>query len=387
KRLVIGLMSGTSVDGVDAALIETDGKSAKLLGFDTTPFPDDVRNRIFELFDPKNATVDKVGTMNVLLGEIYADCSISLAKKCGYKISDISLIGSHGQTIYHAPERTIDNGYSIAYTVQIGEGSVIADRTGIPCVSDFRPADIAAGGQGAPLVPFAESILYGSDVSGIMLQNIGGIGNVTVLPRSCRPDEIYAFDTGPGNMIIDALISDHTSGKQKYDANGAIAFSGKVDGGLLEFMYSDGYIDKEPPKSTGREYYGADYVKKILAYSKKSGILFEDIVATATYFTCFAIERSYELFIKPKTECDTLVVGGGGAHNITMMSMLSELMAQHGIAVKTQESLGYSSDAKEAVAFALLADYAYRGQYNNLPSATGADHYAVLGKISYGKAL
>ena len=210
-RHVVGMMSGTSVDGVDAALVEISGTDSepkvKLLAFENKPYPPQVREKIFSLFTPANATVDKVGYMNFLLGEIYAKSALSVIEKAGMKPEEIDVIGSHGQTIWHAPIPESPDGIPVAYTVQIGEGSVIAERTGILTVSDFRVADMAAGGQGAPLVPFSEYLLYRREKETILLQNIGGIGNMTVMPAGAKPRDVFAFDTGPGNMIIDAVIS------------------------------------------------------------------------------------------------------------------------------------------------------------------------------------
>ena len=229
-RRVVGMMSGTSVDGVDAAVVEIGGSAAapqvKLLAFENRPYPPAVREQIFRLFQPQSATVDRVGYMNFLLGELYASAARSVIEKAGLRPGDIDLIGSHGQTIWHQPEICEKDGYPIRYTVQIGEGAVIAGRTGIPTVSDFRVADMAMGGQGAPLVPFSEYLLYRREDETILLQNIGGIGNMTVMPAKAKPEEVYAFDTGPGNMIIDAVTAAVTGGKQTFDEGGRLGGSG-----------------------------------------------------------------------------------------------------------------------------------------------------------------
>ena len=244
-RRVVGLMSGTSVDGIDAAVVEIGGTDeapeVRLIAFEDRPWPEQVREQIFPLFRPETATVDKIGYMNFLMGEIYAQSVASVVEKAGLTLADIDLIGSHGQTIWHAPEVCDKDGFPVIFTVQIGEGSVIAARTGVPTVSDFRVADMAVGGQGAPLVPFSEYLLYRRPGETILLQNIGGIGNMTVLPGDEGPEAVYAFDTGPGNMIIDAVVSALTGGEKTYDAGGAMASEGKVDQELLAMLQQDPY--------------------------------------------------------------------------------------------------------------------------------------------------
>ena len=258
---VVGMMSGTSVDGVDAALVEITraggAPKVKLLAFENLPYPADVRPRVFELFRPETSTVDRIGYMNFLLGELYARAALRVIEKAGLTRADVDLIGSHGQTIWHEPEAQTRDGFPIRYTVQIGEGAVIAARTGIPTVSDFRVADMAVGGQGAPLVPFSEYLLYRREDESILLQNIGGIGNMTVLPAGATMDQVFAFDTGPGNMIIDAVAAAISGGRLKCDLNGEIAARGKVDRELLSRLQEDEYYARKPPKTTGRERFGA----------------------------------------------------------------------------------------------------------------------------------
>lgn len=385
-RHVVGMMSGTSVDGVDAALVEISGTDSepkvKLLAFENKPYPSQVREKIFSLFTPANATVDKVGYMNFLLGEIYAKSALSVIEKAGMKPEEIDVIGSHGQTIWHAPIPESPDGIPVAYTVQIGEGSVIAERTGILTVSDFRVADMAAGGQGAPLVPFSEYLLYRREKETILLQNIGGIGNMTVMPAGAKPRDVFAFDTGPGNMIIDAVISAVTGGKKTYDAGGETAAKGKVCNALLDILKEEPYYRQPLPKTTGREHFGVQYTEKILSWWKENPILVEDLLATVTDLTAYSIADAYERYVLPKYRASEIIVGGGGSYNATLLRFMKERFAPHGVAVRTQEDLGLSSDAKEAVAFALMADCCMRGKANTLPSVTGAEHPAVMGKIS-----
>ena len=385
-RHVVGMMSGTSVDGVDAALVEISGTDSepkvKLLAFENKPYPPQVREKIFSLFTPANATVDKVGYMNFLLGEIYAKSALSVIEKAGMKPEEIDVVGSHGQTIWHAPIPESPDGIPVAYTVQIGEGSVIAERTGILTVSDFRVADMAAGGQGAPLVPFSEYLLYRREKETILLQNIGGIGNMTVMPAGAKPRDVFAFDTGPGNMIIDAVISAVTGGEKTYDTGGETAAKGKVCNALLDILKEEPYYRQPLPKTTGREHFGVQYTEKILSWRKENPIPVEDLLATVTDLTAYSIADAYERYVLPKYQASEIIVGGGGSYNATLLRFMKKRFAPHGVAVRTQEDLGLSSDAKEAVAFALMADCCMRGKANTLPSVTGAQHPAVMGKVS-----
>ncbi|HIW31913.1 MAG TPA: anhydro-N-acetylmuramic acid kinase [Candidatus Paenibacillus intestinavium] len=387
-KYVVGLMSGTSVDGIDAAVIEVTtahvGERAiavRLLAFENTPFPENVRNQIFELFNPENATIDKVGKMNMWLGELYADAALSIIKQSGLQPSQIAAIGSHGQTIYHAPEAHYVDDYNLHCTVQIGDGAVIANRTAISTVTDFRVADMAMGGQGAPLVPFTEYLLYTNEAQTLLLQNIGGIGNITVLPAKALPSDVFAFDTGPGNMIIDGLISELFE-PMTMDVGGEIAAQGTIIDELLCWLKEDEYYTQELPKSTGRERFGKQYVAKIIAMMKANDWKATDVIATATYLTAWSIADSYERYIAPKHIAQRLLIGGGGSYNSTLLLNLRQLFAPHQVEVLTQEDIGGNSDAKEAIAFALLAYYTMEGLANNIPQVTGASAPVVMGKIS-----
>lgn len=385
-RRVVGMMSGTSVDGVDAALVEIDESGAstrvKLLAFENRPYPEAVREEIFRLFRPETSTVDKIGYMNFLLGEIYAESALSVIEKAGLAVSDVDFIGSHGQTIWHEPVPCDKDGIPVRYTVQIGEGSVIAERTGLPVVSDFRVADMAAGGLGAPLVPFSEYLLYRREDETLLLQNIGGIGNMTVMPAAAKPEEVYAFDTGPGNMIIDAVICALTGGAQTMDAGGAFGAKGTVHEELLSLLSQEPYYTLPLPKTTGRELFGTQYTAKILDWQKAHRIPEADLVATVTDLTAWSIASAYEQYVLPRYQASKLIVGGGGSYNRTLLEFLRRRFAPYGVTVQTQEDLGLSSDAKEAVAFAILADRCMQGLPNTLPSVTGARKPAVMGKIS-----
>ncbi|KIL37602.1 anhydro-N-acetylmuramic acid kinase [Cohnella kolymensis] len=388
RRYAVGLMSGTSVDGIDAALVEFNGVSGqpphvRLIAFENTPYPAKVREEIFSLFDPKTATVDRVGRMNVWLGELYAEAALSVIAKAGLDRRNIAVIGSHGQTIYHSPEIQHTDGYDLHYTVQIGEGAVIAARTGVTCVSDFRVADMAVGGQGAPLVPFTEYLLYREAEHTLLLQNIGGIGNVTVIPAGCTPEQVYAFDTGPGNVLIDGLVSRLYPGEKTMDTGGAIAQKGSVNADLLQLLQQEAYYGLPLPKSTGRELFGSSYIDRLLSYKHEHGISAEDLVATVTMLTAWSIGDAYRRFIRHRDPSQLMIVGGGGSYNPVLMQFLKQQMAPMDVQVRTQEEVGHNSDAKEAIAFALLADYTINKLPNNLPSATGAQRPVIMGKISY----
>lgn len=385
-RRIVGLMSGTSVDGIDAALVELSGAqdapSVRLLAFEDRPFPDAVRSGIFELFDPVKATVDKLGRMSYVLGELYAEAALSVIRAAGLSPSEVDAVASHGQTIWHSPDEVQFCGQNARCTVQIGEGAVIAQRTGLVTVSDFRVADLAAGGQGAPLVPFTEYLLYRSTKRTRLLQNIGGIGNMTVLPAGCAPEDVYAFDTGPGNMLIDAVVSAATEGRERYDRGGAMAARGHVDERLLDQLRAEPYYTLPLPKSTGRELFGTQYAERIFVWGREHGLSWEDLAATATELTAWSIADAYERYVLPKYKAAELLVGGGGSYNKTLLGRLAARFERFGVEVKTQEDLGFSSDAKEAVAFAILGDRCLAGLSNSLPGVTGAANASVMGKIS-----
>lgn len=386
KRLAVGLMSGTSVDGIDAALVEIEGhgedKKVKLLFFKNTPFPQSIRKKIYVLFDPRKSTVDKLGYMNFLLGEYFARAALAVIDEAGVNKNDVDFIASHGQTIWHEPKIDQSDGIPIRYTVQIGEGAVIADRTGIPTISDFRVADVAAGGLGAPLVPFTEYLIYRKKDETILLQNIGGIGNMTVLCKNAKPEDVYAFDTGPGNMIMDAVMLAATKGKKPFDKNGEAALKGKVCDELLSELKKDPYYRLSLPKSTGREYFGGQYTAKILEYGRKHMLSLDDLEATSVELTAWSIADAYEHYVLPRYPAQKLIVSGGGSYNPALIKAVSIQMEKYKVKVLMQEDLGMNSDAKEAVAFAIMGDGFMEGRSNTLPSVTGARHAAIMGKLS-----
>lgn len=377
SRLVVGLMSGTSADGIDAVLtrITGSGLSTKVdqLGFHFLPFDNATRQAVLNICTGEHGGTREVCLLATHLGMLYARAVHELLRKTG--TDRIDLIGCHGQTVYHIPENTDYLNTVIRGTLQIGDPSFLAEEFSCPVVSDFRIRDMAAGGLGAPLVPYTEFLLYRSETEDVALQNIGGIGNLTLLPAGCTLDEVTAFDTGPGNMVMDALAMMITEGKQNYDDGGRLAASGTVIPELLQWMLDDPYLKKEPPKTTGREYYGSEYVQKLLSAGNHSLV---DTLATATAFTAETIALSLRRFAPRLPQ--RLVIGGGGSRNPTLLRFLQEALPE--VNVQTQEDLGLDSDAKEAVAFAVLANEALFGISNNAPSATGAKHGVVMGRIN-----
>lgn len=377
SRLVVGLMSGTSADGIDAVLTRITGAGlttkVEQLGFYFQPFDAATRQAILDICGGGVGGTREICLLGTHLGRLYAEAVRELLMRTGTE--KVDLIGNHGQTVYHIPEDTPYLGTTIRGTLQIGDPSYLAEEFGCPVVSDFRIRDMAAGGLGAPLVPYTEFLLYRSETEDVALQNIGGIGNVTLLPAGCALDEVTAFDTGPGNMVMDALVSRLTDGKQSYDDGGRLAASGKVIPELLNWMLEDPYLAKEPPKTTGREYFGREYVEKLLAFGDYPLV---DILTTATAFTAQSIALSLRRFA-PRLPA-RLVVGGGGSRNPTLLRFLQEALPE--VKVQIQEDLRLDSDAKEAVAFAILANEALFGICNNAPSATGAKHGVVMGRIN-----
>lgn len=374
RRLVAGLMSGTSLDGIDVALVWLEGQGTatkvELLYFDTVPYSSEMRQQILASCDSKQSTVEQICSLNFLLGEKFAEALETVCQAAGISVQALDLIGSHGQTIYHIPGQS---------TLQIGEAAILAEKTGVITVADFRVRDVAAGGQGAPLVPYTEYLLYRSSSNTRLLQNIGGIANVTVLPVGGDAVSVWAFDNGPGNMLIDYAVRRLTSGQAAYDCNGKMASQGKVHQRLLQELLNHPYFKQKPPKTTGREMFGQSYAENILQ-SFWAQVTPEDIVATLTYFTARTIADSYKQFILPCQAVDEVIIGGGGSHNQTLLNMLQQELPN--ILVQCQEDLGLSSDAKEAVAFAILANETISGLANNLPRVTGASHPVVMGKIS-----
>ena len=391
SRLALGLMSGTSVDAIDVALvriappirkkISQNALRARLENFVTVPFPSGVRAEVLRIAEGARVSPGEISQLNFRLGHAFGEAALRACRKFRVDLSGLSVIGSHGQTIFHQGRPSRFLGENISSTLQIGEPAVIAAITGVPTVGDFRPADMAVGGQGAPLVPFGDYLLYRDPRRGRAVLNIGGIANVTVIPKAAAPHSVIAFDTGPGNMVIDALVHHYTNGRRSFDAEAQMACQGQMLPALANSLLAENYFRQAPPKSAGREQYGKAYVEKILAWGRRHRARPEDLVRTATIVTALSIADALNRWVLPRTKLAQLIVSGGGARNPLILAQLSAALG--GIEVVTTESLGLPGDAKEAFIFALLADETLHGRPSNLPSATGARRPALLGKICY----
>ncbi len=360
---VAGIMSGTSLDGIDVAVVEIRGRAAiRPVAFSTSSYPKDVREAILAVSN-RTCHTSQISRLNFRLPELYAAAMRKLCQRSGLPLESVELIGCHGQTIFHEGSRS---------TLQIGDGSVLAELTGVPVVSDFRSRDMAAGGQGAPLVPYFDYAFFRHARRTREAENIGGIANITVIGPRATLEEVVAFDTGPGNMVMDQLVSRHTGGREAMDRGGKLAAAGRIDRPLLAALLKAPFYRRRQPKSAGREQYGDEFVDRF------AGLEIADAVATATALTAATLVRGIALATDSP---DDVIVGGGGAHNPQLMALLAaHLPASR---VTTTNEFGIDSDAKEAIAFALLAHATWRHQPSNVPSATGARHAAILGKISY----
>ncbi len=375
---IAGIMSGTSLDGIDVAVIDTGARAeVKLIAFRSRPYPERVRSELLAVSN-NVAHTGALARLNFLLGELYARAVIDTCRRGGVPLESVDLIGCHGQTVFHdsAPTRFLR--FEVPSTLQLGEAAVLAERTGIPVVSDFRPRDMAAGGKGAPLVPFVDYRLFRHPQRSRIALNIGGIANLTAMPADATPRQVLAFDTGPGNMVIDALVEIHTRGAQRFDRGGRIAASAKPDPALLSALLRDRYYGAPPPKSAGREQYGREFVERLLA-SKRP---LPELIATATALTAATVALGIDRFVRRKMKPDELIVSGGGAHNPAIMAQLAAFLPD--VAVCTSSDYGIDLDAKEAIAFAILAQETWRCRPSNIPSATGARRAVVLGKITPG---
>ena len=395
SMVVAGVMSGTSADGVDVAVCRVSPASVKggmprvkLLGHVGMGYPKDVRAAVLGAMDADAISVAELSRLNWRLGEVYADAVVKAQEKVGAKVG---LVGCHGQTVYHqgAPDKYL--GKVLRATWQMGEAAVIAERLRVPVVSDFRPADLAAGGQGAPLVPMLDYCMFRSAKVSRVLQNLGGIGNLTAIPAGAGADGAMAFDTGPGNMVIDACM--RRLYEREFDRGGVVARSGNVLRDVVKKILEEGYFSALPPKSCGREQFGEAFVSRFVAMCRKTGgreDRDEDVVATATALTAASIVDAYRRFVwghvgkaAPLSPVE-FVVAGGGAKNDVLMGMLREGLEPLKVKVRMMEELGVPAQAKEAVAFALMAWLSWNGLPGNVPAATGARRAVVLGKVSRG---
>lgn len=408
---VAGVMSGTSADGINVAIVRigtkrsgSRGKSKQvagssgrerplhtILGYAEYPYPKKVRAAVLAAMNAERASVADLARLNSHLGELYADAVLTTQRRFRLKVD---LVGCHGQTLYHQAETARYLGCGVSTTWQTGEAAVIAARVGIPVVSDFRPADMAAGGKGAPLVPYLDYLWFRDTRRGRIVQNIGGIANLTAIPAGAAAEDVTAFDTGPGNMAIDAVMEKLFA--QPFDRDGRIAASGEVIKPVVTSILRRPFFRKVPPKTAGREEFGREFVAEFLRACGR--VRNQDVVATATALTARSIVEAVRRFVmlnptsrkrgeKWGTPISSsfreMIVSGGGANNATLMTMLAELLAPMGIVVRFSDEFGLPSVAKEAVAFAVLAYETWHRRPSNVPSATGAKHAAILGKISY----
>jgi anhydro-N-acetylmuramic acid kinase len=396
--IVAGVMSGTSADGINVAVVRmsqggrrgtaksggqecppytgVSAASIELLGHAEFVYPAAVRRAVLAAMNSRQASVPDLTRLNFLLGELYADAVLAAQKQLRVKAE---LVGCHGQTLYHQGTAAAFLGRRLAVTWQTGEAAVIAARAGIPVVADFRPADMAAGGKGAPLVPYLDYMLYRDASIGRIAQNIGGIANLTAIPSGASLDDIIAFDTGPGNMVMDALTEELFS--KPFDRDGKIAASGRVLDDVVSNFLRRSFFRQKPPKTAGREDFGREFTKEFLRACRKANKA--DVIATATAFTAQSIRYALERFVSPKGDYSELIVSGGGARNPTLMAMLANQMRDLGLQLRSSDEFGIPSEAKEAVAFAVLAFETWNRRPSNVPSATGANRPAVLGKVSY----
>ena len=377
--IVAGVMSGTSADGVNVALVRLQGRGLRtrleLLVHREYPYPARIRSAVLAAMNSKRTSVADLARLNFRLAEVYAEAVRDTARESGFACD---LIGCHGQTIYHQGEPESYLGSAISATWQTGEGSVLAARLQVPVVSDFRPADMAAGGKGAPLVPFLDYLLFRHARRGRILQNIGGIGNLTAIPAGATPEQVIAFDTGPGNMVIDALAKE-LFGKP-FDRDGALAARGVADRQVLATLLRAPFFRRTPPKTAGREQFGREFVSRFLGLCR--GLGKHDTMATATALTAESIAASVRM-VSQAARFHDFFISGGGTRNRSLMTMLGDRLAAMQMRVSTTDEQGLPSEAKEAVAFAVLAYQTWHRQPSNIPSATGALRPAILGKISH----
>ncbi|HLW60371.1 MAG TPA: anhydro-N-acetylmuramic acid kinase [bacterium] len=379
-KQIVGIISGTSADGITAAVVAVTDRVGKppavaLRGWKTTPYPAEVRRRVVDLFT-EPATTQRTASLHYLLGELFADAAVAAIGVAGVAAPAVDLIASHGQTVAHVAVPDPADPWDRAATMQLGEAAVIAERTGRPVVADFRAADMAAGGTGAPFVPYADLLLLGGPTGRIAL-NLGGISNFTVLPPGARRDDVYAFDCGPSNMMLDGLALAFYG--EPCDRDGARAARGRVREDLLADLMGHPFISAPPPKAAGHEQFGRPFLKDLIG--RWGALPPEDLLATATVFSAEAIAANIRRFVLPRHPVEEVIASGGGVHNPTLMRRLAAAVAP--LHVRPIDEFGVPSDAKEAIAFALLGHASLMGIPGNLPRVTGARHEAILGKFTW----
>lgn len=376
-------MSGTSLDGVDVAVARLEGSGpnleAELIGHAAFPYPPDLRALLLDNSAPESSTVLDLSQLNFRLASEYERAVRAAVNEAGLSLADVDLVGSHGQTVHHVPDRIDCAGDGIISTMQIGDASVLANLLDVPVVGDFRVADMALGGQGAPLVPYLDYVYFVDPEETRGLLNLGGIANITVIPPGADFDDVFAFDTGPGNMVIDSLA--RILYDEPFDESGHHAAGGEFDDAMMAELLRDPYFEQDPPKSTGREYFGMDYAEKLVTrcheVMRNPGP--NDVMSTASMLTVFSVYQAYARYIRDQHELDVLIVSGGGMHNDYLMERFVNTFAP--IPVRSVEDYGLNSDAKEALCFAVLAHETLNGVPTNMPSVTGASRKTILGKI------
>jgi anhydro-N-acetylmuramic acid kinase len=380
-HLLVGLMSGTSADAVDAALIRVDGPDSRpeLVAFRETPMERSLRRDVLDLASAAAWEPERLMRVDAALGETFAAATLELLAIARVAPADVDAIGSHGQTVRHVPRH---RGGGTALTLQIGSAAVIAERTGVTVVSDFRARDTAAGGEGAPLVPLVDWALFRSDAESRALLNVGGMANLTYLPRGGGVEAVMALDTGPGNAVMDALVEIETDGDLSHDPGGTRAARGRASEALVTELLADPFFELPPPRSTGREHFGATYAEKLGNLGAAMGLSADDVLATATELTAASVGAAVARYVLPRGAVDAVYVSGGGVRNATLMSALARRLAP--ARVQALDVLGVEPAAKEALAFALLAHRTLSGMSGNVAPATGASHPVVLGSVTPG---
>lgn len=395
-RTVVGLHSGTSADGPVAVVAHVSGAAAdtrlEVVAWSNYEYQSPLRERIFDIFARETATVDRVMQADMAIGEFFAEAARRIVQKAGLTFADVDLIASSGQVVYQViegqrPEHRWLGDRAITSFLDLGAGAVIAERTGVTTVYNLRKRDIAAGGIGVPTVTYGDWVLFRHPTRGRVVLNIGGIANPTLIPAGAAVEDVFAFDSGPGNMVVDALVGWMTGGARAYDAGGAIAARGAVHNGLLkELMDADPFIRQAPPRGAARQLYGHHYAEKLRERGKALGLGDADIVATATALTAATIELAMRSYVLPRARLDEMFVAGGGAHNTTMLRMIRERLAPLGITVQPLDALGYPVDAREVLTMVALANDTVQGNPGNAPGATGARHRVISGDITPGRA-
>lgn len=383
SRVVAGLMSGTSLDGVDAVVTHLVGTgrsmSVDVLAFVHEPYPEALRDLILRSSTPASSSVDDLTRLNARLARSYVAAVDAALDAAGLDRSDLDLVGSHGQTIHHLPEPADCAGVAVRGTLQAGDPAGLTQLLGVPVVGDFRSADMALGGQGAPLAPYLDDVLFADPEETRLLLNLGGIANLTVLPGGGAPTDLRAFDTGPANMVIDALADRLYD--QPYDPDGAYADRGTPDADLLADLLMGDYFRLAPPKSTGRETFGTRYVDALLQEGRARDLSDDDLIATATLLTAASVYQAYARYLRPEYAVDAVYASGGGVHNHTLIRMLRNAFAPIGVGRTSDLDGGVDPDAKEAVLFAVLAHETANGIPTGLPHVTGAARAAIQGGL------